>query len=249
MEGLFARYVIDDDIVNGEAEFFRHAILSWLEFSFKVHMNHMARTHYQIKDEILLVGLLPDFRCNPFAVCVDKKSTDEAEAKKLLRITVPFINPDTDFCEGAYSMILLQSHTHVYRLAQAVYEFMSKAERPWQCRLCLHLFVVAMQAAGMMHPTPVPPEDLRESPNSAATLWIVKTCGKSKSDLCERWLDPHILTDLPRDLKLFPVTKEERIIQRQTSHSLPFTYIPLRKESQPTSSVEELSPNNDDSSM
>jgi hypothetical protein len=226
---------MDDDIVDEEGTFFRHAILSWLEFSFKVHMNYMARTHYQIQDERLLLGLLPDLRCNPIPFAMGKEATDEVEAKKLLRNTVPFINPTADFCEGAYSMVLLQSHTHVFRLAQAVFKFMSKTERPWQCRLCLHLFVVAMQAAGMMNPTPVPPADLREGPNFAATLWIDKTCGKSKSHLCERWLDPHILTDLPRDLERFPVTKEERIIQRRASHSSPFTYIPLTRKTQPNS--------------
>jgi len=219
MEQLFVRYVMDDNITTNEGEFFTHAILSWLEFSFKVHMNHMARTHYQIKDEILLVGLLPDFWCNPTPFTIGREASDETEAKKLLKQAVPFICADAGFCEGAYSIVLLQFHTHVFRVTQTVYEFMKKNEKPWQCRLCLHLFVVAMQAAGMMDQTPVPATDLREGPNVAASLWIEKTCGKSKAKLCERWVNPHILTDLPRDLKHFPISKEEHFLQTQQTAS------------------------------
>lgn len=228
MEGLFTRYVMDNYIEHEEGEFFRHAILSWLEFSFKVHMNHMARTHYQITDPLILLKLLPDLECNPIQMSVDNETTDEKEAKTLLRNNVPFINPDAGFCKGAYSMVILQTHAHVFRVTQAVYEYMNKTVKPWQCRLCIKLFVVAMQAAGMMDPAQVPPEDLQEGPHIAATLWLEKTCGSSKFNLCERWLDPHILSDIPRDLQHFPVTKEERIIQRKSS--LPFTYIPLKRQ-------------------
>jgi hypothetical protein len=232
---------MDDDITNEEGAFFRYVILSWLEFAFKVHVNQMARTHYQIKDEMLLVGLLPaatGLPCQPIPVpmCTDEEANmDEIEAKKLLRNTVPFINPNADFCEGAYSMVLLQYHTHVFRVAQAVYEFMSKTARPWQCRSCLHLFVVAMQAAGMVG---VNATDLREGPNAAASFWIVIVCGESTLPLRERWLRPRILSDLPRDLNRFPIDKEERVTRRRATNSdSPFIYIPLARQTQPSSAL------------
>jgi hypothetical protein len=221
---------MDDNITEDEETLFKHVILSWLGFSLKVHMNYMARVHYQIKDEILLIGLLPDLKCNPIAFSIDENATDEVEAKRLLESTLPFIDPVNGFRGGAYAMVLLQSHTHVFRLARAVYEFIDKTDRPWQCRLCLHLFVCAMQAAGMTQPTPISPADLREGPNVAAATWIERYCGESKARLCERWLDPRILTDLPRDLDIFPLTEEERIIQRQPSSG--FTYIPLTRQPQ-----------------
>lgn len=220
---------MDNDIVCEEGYFFRHAILSWVEFSFKVYMNYMARTHYQIADPSLLAGLLPGLPCQQTSCHLDNVATDEQAAKKLLRSTLPFINSDADFSPGAYSMVLLQHCTHPFRFARAVYEFMNSTERPWQCRLCLHLFVVAIQTAGMLI---VPPNDLRQGPDVAATLWIIKTCGQSKLKLCERWLKPFFLVDLPRDLNIFPLTKEETIVQRTVS-SQGLTYIPLTRGGKP----------------
>lgn len=221
---------MDTDIVCEEGALFRHAILSWVEFSFKVYMNYMARTHYQIADPSLLAGLLPDLPCQHGSLGLDGVVTDEQAAKRLLHSTLPFINPDVDFSPGAYSMVLLQHCTHTFRFARAVYEFMNSTEKPWQCRVCLHLFVVAFQAAGMLV---VPPSDLREGSNVAATLWILKTCGQSKLKLYERWLQPGFLVDLPRDLDIYPLTKEETIVQRR-EYSQGLTYIPLSRNRQPS---------------
>lgn len=227
MESLLAQYIMDD-VLQEEGDFFRHVILSWVAFAFKVYMNYMARTHYQINDESLLAGLLPDVPCEdiPFNT-LDKEATDELVAKKLLGETLPFINSDVDFCAGAYGMVILLRGSHCFRVAQAVYMFMKEAAKPWQCRLCIHLFVVAMQSASMINKTVVPPADLREGPSVAATLWLNKTCAASTFNLCGRWLNPHILVDLPRDLTIFPLTKEEGIIDTQPSST--FTYIPLTR--------------------
>lgn len=226
MEELFARYLMDD-IVYEEGAFFRHVILSWLEFEFKVFMNHMARTHYQIRDESLLAGLFTDVTYEDISFCLDEEARDESTAKNLLKETLPFISSDVDFCKEAYTMVVLLRESHFYRVAQAVYEFMNKAEKPWQCRLCLHLFVVALQSAGMIYKTTVPPADLREGPNVAATLWLNKTCGESRRNLCARWLDTRFLVDLPRDLNIFPMTRDEGIIKSQTPSA--FTYISLTR--------------------
>lgn len=227
-----------DDIVYEEGLFFRHAILSWASFAFKVYMNYMARTHFQIKDESLLAGLLPRVPNKDIGFSQDKDASDKLVALKLLGERVPFISPDVDFCSGSYAMVLLQHDSHYFRVAQAVYRFMKKAEKPWQCRLCLHLFVVAMQSAGIIW---VPPADLREGPSVAATLWLNKTCGESTFDLRERWLDPRFLVDLPRDLDIFPLTKEENLIATRPS-SRP-TYIPLTRRTKESSAS--LSSNKD----
>lgn len=234
---------MDSDILPEEGALFRHAILSWVEFSFKVYMNYMARTHYQIVDPSLLAGLLPDLPCQHPPYRLDSAETDEEAAKKLLHDTLPFINSHTDFSPGAYSMVLLQHCTHPFRFARAVYEFMKSAEKPWLCRLCDHLFVVAMQTAGLII---TPPTDLREGTNSAATLWIIKTCGQSNLHLCERWLQPGCLVDLPRDLIIFPLTKEEIVVQRAVP-SLYSTYIPLTRRRQPSPSC--LSSDEEESSI
>lgn len=226
MEQLFARYLLDD-VVYDEERFFRHAILSWLEFEFKVFMNYMARTHYQIIDESLLAGLCADSPYQDISFCLDDKATDEHTAKKLLKETLPFITSDVDFCQEAYTMVLLLRDSHFFRVTQAVYEFMHTANKPWQCRLCLQLFVVALQAAGMIYKTTVPPADLREGPNVAATLWINKTIGESKLNLRERYLDPRFLVDIPRELKIFPTNCNEAILQTQDHQAV--TYIPLTR--------------------
>lgn len=226
MEGLFTRYLMDD-IVYEEEAFFRHVILSWLEFEFKVFMNYMARTHYQIRDESLLAGIFSGIPYEDISFCLEEEASDESTAKKLLKETLPFISSDVDFCKEAYTMVVLLQESHFFRVAQAVYEFMNKAEKPWQCRLCLHLFVVALQSAGMIYKTTVPPADLREGPNVAATLWLNKTCGESRLNLRERWLDTRFLVDLPRDLNIFPRTRDEGIIETQNPSA--FTYIPLTR--------------------
>lgn len=223
MDKLFVKYIIDDDILEEEESFFKHVILSGMEFFLKVHMNYMARTHYQVKDERLLVGLLPDFKTEslPFAVC--NKLPDDVQAKSFLRNTLPFVNTDIDFCEGAYSMILLQTHTHVFKVVRAVYNFISSTKKPWRCRLCLHLFVVTAIAAGLIETIPV--SRLRGGPSEAASSWIIQVCGKA--DISQEWLKPNILTDLPRDKAIFTSTKEEDIVQRRTVKA--YTYIPLTR--------------------
>lgn len=231
MERLFTRYLMDD-IVYEEEVFFRHVILSWLEFEIKVFMNYMARTHYQITDESLLAGIFSDIPYGDISFCLEQEARDESTAKKLLKEKLPFISSDVDFCKEAYSMVVLLQDSHFFRVAQAVYEFLNKADKPWQCRLCLHLFVVALQAAGMIYKKTVPPADLREGPNVAATLWLNKTCGESRLNLRERWLDTRFLVDLPRDLNIFPMTRDECIIEKQDPSA--FTYIPLTRSPQAT---------------
>ena len=81
----------------------------------------MARTHYQIKDETILAGLLPGTWCgDTIPTTLGRGATDETEAKKLLSEAIPFISQDTGFCEGAYTMVLLISYTRFQSHASCV---------------------------------------------------------------------------------------------------------------------------------
>lgn len=217
MEAVFEKYLMDSAITEEEGLFFKHVVLAWLEFAIKAYMNNMARIYYQIKDEQILVALLPHVYPLKFLPHL----TDEDNAKRLLENTLPFINRDEGFCPSAYSMVLLQTHTHIFRLARAVYNSMEKNQKPWTCRTCLYLFATAAQASGLMGK--IPPTYVREGTHLAVESWINRTCGSCER-LSERWIKPGILIDLHRDTEYFPITKEENITQKRAAA---YTYIPL----------------------
>lgn len=177
---LFLKFVSARNITEEESTFFRHVVKSWLEFALKTYISCETSKLHTIHSPSLLVGFIDENR----RLCGDAKrlgyeqcETDEDLANVWLKENLPFVCRKNGWYPGSKSVLLLNISSYTVKVCLSVTRFLEEIRDAWKSYVCLQLFVVGLQASGLL---PCKVVDLIRGTHNASETWMITVVGSHR---------------------------------------------------------------------